>query len=88
MKKLPKNDSDNNVLVVDEADTGIPMNDEPADQSTACTRGDRLLAKLSSILESPGVDSSVEEFSSQIHTPDAEGLDSAAKLSSIGISGS
>ena len=58
------------------------MNDEQADQNNAWTRGGRLHAKLSSILESPGSDSSAEEFSSQIYTPDANGLDSAAKLSS------
>ena len=82
IKKLPKNNPDNNIPVVDEADTDIPMNDEQADRNTAWTRGGRLRAKLSSILESPGSDSSAEEFSSQIHTPDANGLDSAAKLSS------
>ena len=55
------------------------MNDEQADQNNAWTRGGRLRAKLS---RSPGSYSSAEEFSSQNHTPDANGLDSAAKLSS------
>ena len=39
MQKLPKNKSDNNIPVVDEADTDIPMNDEQADQNNAWTRG-------------------------------------------------
>ena len=50
--------------------------------NNAWTRGSRLHAKLSSILESPGSDSSAEELSSQNHTPDANDFDSAAKLSS------
>ena len=37
MKKLPKNNPDNNIPVVDEADTDIPMNDEQADQNNART---------------------------------------------------
>ena len=45
MQKLPKNKSDNNIPVVDEADTDIPMNDEQADQNNAWTRGGQTACK-------------------------------------------
>ena len=44
-------------------------------------QGWQIAAKLSRILESPGVDSSVEEFSNQIHTPDADRLSSTLESS-------
>ena len=77
MQKLPKNKSNNNISAVNEAETDILGNNEQADQNNAWTRGDRLRSKLSSILESPGPDSSAQEFFSRVHTSDANGLDSA-----------